>query len=125
MALKDLSASRASVNEEAIEQIVRDFVRYDTDDQSIVLTANASSLTVRQRLLIYLTASEGWGYVSDEIDPPAISPKMLEEPLGVGGGTLRSKLSELAKENLILKDAKGYRIRSANLTKIRKEVLGL
>jgi hypothetical protein len=125
MALKDLAASRSSVNEDVIEEIVKDFVRYDVDDQSIVLTPEASKLTVRQKILTYLTANEGWCYVNDGIETPSVSPKALEEPLGAPGGTVRGKLAELAKDNLIKKDGRGYRIRTANLTRIRKEVLGL
>lgn len=125
MALKDLAASRASVNEGVIEEIVKDFARYDMGDQSIVLTSEASRLTIRQKILAYLTANEGWCYVSNEVEALSISPKTLEEPLGANGGTVRGKLSELAKENLIRKVGKGYRIRTANLSKIRKEVLSL
>lgn len=124
MGLKDLAASRASVNEEAIEEIVKDFIRFDVDDQSLVLTSEASALTVRQKILAYLTANEGWCYVSSEVSASPVAPKDLEDPLGLGGGTIRGKLSELVRENLIKKDGKGYRIRSANLSKIRKEVIG-
>lgn len=125
MALKDLAASRASVNEDAIEEIVKDFVRYDLADRSIILTSQASGLTIRQKILTYLTANEGWCYVGSDVEAQSVSPKDLEEPLGAAGGSVRGKISELVKENLVKKDGKGYRIRTANLTKIRKEVAGL
>lgn len=124
MALKDLAATRASVNEDAIEEIVRDFIRYDTEERAIVLSSEGCSLGIGSKVLAFLTANEGWCYVSDEIAPVAIAPKQMEEALGVKGGSLRPKLAELAKLNLIKKQGGGYRIVPANLPRIRKELLG-
>ena len=124
MALKDLAASRSSVNEETIEEIIGDFVRYDVDDDLIVLTPGASSLSIRSKILIFLSANEGWTYVQEGKQITGIPPKKMEDPLGIKGGSLRPKLVELAKDNLIKKDEKGYRVVAANLAKIRQEILG-
>jgi hypothetical protein len=124
MALKDLAASAASVNEAAIESVVEKYVRYDLDDHQIVLTPEAGSLSNRRRILAYLTANEGWGYVDKAAIRCRTSPKDLELPLGMKGGSLRPNLLQLQKENLIRKDASGYRIVAPNLGRIKTEVLG-
>lgn len=97
MALKDLAASRASINESVIEDIVGTFARYDLNDRAIVLMSAISSLTVRQKILVYLTANEGWCYLDPSLQPIPASPKSLEDPLGISGGTIRGRLSELVR----------------------------
>lgn len=124
MALKDLAASVASVNEEAIEAIVKDYVRFDVKARTLVLTSEGSKLTARQKILAFLTANEGWCYVDEAIASSPLLPKSLEVPLGIKGGSLRPALSKLQKDNVIRKDGSGYRIVSANLSRIRTEVLG-
>jgi len=124
MALKDLAASAASVNEAAIESIVEKYVRYDLDARQIVLTSEAGPLSNRRKILAYLTANEGWGYVDQAAVRCPTSPRELELPLGMKGGSLRPNLVQLQKENLIRKDASGYRIVAPNLGKIKSEVLG-
>jgi hypothetical protein len=124
MALKDLAASAASVNEEAIESIIEDYARYDLDDARIVMTPKAGSLSNRQRILAYLTANEGWCYVSANAQRCTTTPKDLELPLGIKGGSLRPCLLQLQKENLVRKETSGYRIVAPNLARIRQEVIG-
>ena len=124
MALKDLAASAASVNEAAIESIILNYVRYDLDDGQIVLTPEGGSLSNRRKILAYLTANEGWAYVDKAANRCSTTPKNLEVPLGMKGGSLRPNLLQLHKENLIRKDSAGYRIVAPNLAKIKSEVLG-
>lgn len=124
MALRDLAASRASVNEETIEALIGEFIRYDVNDGLIVLTPEASRLSIRSKILVFLTANEGWCYVVEQKKGAGVAPKEMEEPLGLKGSSLRAKLVELVRENLIKKDGKGYRIVAANLQKVRAEVLG-
>ncbi|WP_299324073.1 hypothetical protein [Parasphingopyxis sp.] len=122
MALKDLAASASSVNEEVIEQIVQDFVRYDIDEKSIVLTPDAGDLSNRGKILVYLTANEGWPYLDEPEYRVKTAPKDLELPLGIKPGSLRPTLKALQKENLLRKDKSDYRIVPANLSKIKAEV---
>jgi hypothetical protein len=124
MALKDLAASAASVNEAAIESIIESYVRYDLDQGQIVMTPESGSLSNRRKILAYLTANEGWSYVDKSVQRCPTSPKDLELPLGMKGGSLRPNLLQLQKENLIRKDSAGYRIVAPNLAKIKSEVLG-
>lgn len=123
MALKDLASSAAAVNENVIEAIVKDYVRYDVKAKSLVLTPDASKLTARQKLLVFLTANEGWCYVDDTAHIDPLLPKSLEHPLGIKGGSLRPALSRLQRDNLVRKDGKGYRVVAANLTRVSSEVL--
>ena len=122
MPLKDLIASAASVNEDVIEKIVGDFVRYDVSGRVLVLTPSASCLSGRNKVLVYLTANEGWCYVDEGVSRSATSPKDLEVPLSLRGGSLRPALAALQKDNLIRKDGRGYRIVSAQLSKISEIV---
>jgi hypothetical protein len=124
MALRDLAASRASVNEDTIEELVKEYVRYDVDDDLVVLTSEASKLSIRSKILVFLAANEGWAYVVEDKTIAGATPKEMEDPLGLKGGSLRAKLVDLVRDSLIKKDGKGYRIVSANLAKVRKEVLG-
>ena len=124
MALKDLAASAASVNDAAIVLIIEKYIRYDLVGREIVLTPEAGYLSNRRKILAYLTANEGWGYVDEAAIRCPTSPRDLELPLGMKGGSLRPNLLQLQKENLIRKDASGYRIVAPNLGKIKTEVLG-
>jgi hypothetical protein len=124
MALKDLAASAASVNEAAIESIIEKYVRYDLDGRQIILTPEAGSMSNRRKILAYLTANEGWCYVDGAAIRRPTAPQDLEVPLGIKGGSLRPTLAQLQKDNLIRKDASGYRIVAPNLGKIKTEVLG-
>ena len=124
MALRDLIASAASVNEEVIEEIVKTYVRYDPQASEIVLTHNGAKLSNHQKVLAFLTANEGWIYVDKGRAVSPIRPKEMEAPLGMKGGSLRPCLGRLLKDNLIKREGSGYRIVPANLPKIRSEVLG-
>jgi hypothetical protein len=45
MALKDLIASKASLTEDAIEEIVAEFARFDPDHKAIVFTPESYKLS--------------------------------------------------------------------------------
>lgn len=124
MALKDLAASAATVNEATIESIIEKYIRYDLDNVEIVMTPEAASLSNRRKILAYLTANEGWCYVQNPAGRCSTTPKDLEVPLGMKGGSLRPNLLQLQKDNMIRKDGSGYRIVAPNLSKIKSEVLG-
>ena len=122
MALKDLAASAASVNEDVIESIIGNFVRYDLDDAKIVLTPQGSRLSNKLKILVYLVANEGWTYLDKDNFRVATAPKDLENPLGIKGGSLRPVLRSLESENLLKKSGSEYRVLAANLSKIADEV---
>lgn len=122
MALKDLIASRHDLNEDAIERIVADFVRYDPAKDEIVLTPRATSLPSKAKVLVYLVALEGWAYVKPELEGSAAKPALLERELGIAGGTLRPLLRDLASKRLVKSEAGAYRIIAANLSAIEAEI---
>ncbi|RIA37738.1 hypothetical protein DFR49_3626 [Hephaestia caeni] len=122
MALKDLKGSVFSVSEDLIEDIVRSYVRYDSDEKSIVMTPEAASLSNKVKVLVYLTANEGWPYVIDDYTVQPLAPKDMEAPLGMKGGSLRPTLRALEADNFIRKMGSGYRVIAANLAKVKSHL---
>jgi hypothetical protein len=124
MALKDLIASKASLEEGVIEGIVTEFARYDADHKAVVLTPEAQRLSVKARVLIYLVALQGWPYVVDDPVPVEAKPGEIAENTGIVGGTLRPILKELKDRNVILERGGRYSVRAASLQAIKAELGG-
>jgi hypothetical protein len=125
MALKDLVASKASLAEGAIEEIVGDFARFDPDHRVIIFTPEAHELSRKAKVLIYLVALQGWPFVLDEPVPVDAKPGEIEEHTGIPGGTLRPMLKELKDRNVIIERGGRYSVRAAALRAIKEEIDGL
>lgn len=124
MSLKDLVADKSKLNEEAIEQIVGQYIRYDPAAYEIVFTPSVNSLNTEQKILVYLVAVMGWPYVVDEVKPVQCNPSSLERDLGIAGNTLRPILKKLKDAHLVNTDDQGYMARVANLEAIKDVVNG-
>lgn len=124
MPLKDLVADKSKLNEEAIEEIVGQYIRYDPAAYEIVFTPLVNSLNTEQKILVYLTAVMGWRYVVDEVKPVQCNPSALERDLGIAGNTLRPILKKLKDGHLVNTDDQGYAVRVANLEAIKDVVNG-
>lgn len=124
MALKDLVANSDSINEEDIEGIISNYVRYDPVIFSIIFTPEGASLKNESKLLVYLVAVLGWKYVVDE--PPFVEtkPASLEVATGISGGTLRPLLKQLKDRHLISVSGGHYKVQSANLSAVRGAIAG-
>lgn len=124
MPLKDLIADSSKLDEEAIENIVAEFVRYDPTAGRIIFTPDGTSLSSEAKILVYLTAIAGWQYVSD--DPPEYptKPANLEAALGIAGGTLRPALKKLKDIHLLSNEEGHYKIQAANLRHVGAYVRG-
>ena len=116
MALKDLIVDSGAVTEEAIENIISDYVRYEVDPPAVVFTPEGNALDNMAKVIVYSAAIFGWKHVLK--DPPVVGtkPADLEDALGIPGGTLRPVLKKLKDNHLIAVADGHYSIRASNLS---------
>ncbi len=125
MALKDLVARQSAITEEAIEKIISPYVRYDADERAVALLPPFATLGNRQKVLVYLTALQGWRFVVDSAESvaPDARPAELEAVLGIPGGSLRPILKDLKDGHFIAVTTKGrYGVRAVNFETVRGEL---
>ena len=124
MALKDLVADASKLTEEAIEEIIADYVRYDPSAQAIIFTPSGTSLGNERKILVYLVALVGWKYIVDDPQGDPTKPADLEKAVGIPGGTLRPILKKLKDGHLVSAPDGHYRVQPANLDAVSKVISG-
>jgi hypothetical protein len=125
MALKDLVASKSVLTEEAVEALVKDYVRYDVEEKEITFLSAASTLSGKRKVLVYLVALQGWPFLIDREDAStAATPAQIGERVGIHGGSLRPLLKELKDRHLIAWKGGTYSVRAANLPDLKAEMDG-
>ncbi len=124
MALKDLVAARGAEDEAAIERIVSAYVRYDVETRSIHFTPSFSSLSNRQKILVYLVALQGWRFVIDEAMPSEARPTEIEDATEIAGGSLRPTLGALRDSRMVVERNSHYSVRGVNFPAIEAELSG-
>ena len=122
MALKDLVGTKSALAEEAIELIVRNFITYDEEAREVVLTPDGMRLTNRAKLLVYLTALQGWPFVTKEPVPTDAKPADIEKATGIPGGSLRPVLKGLLEARLLVAQNSRYAVRTTSFAAINAEL---
>lgn len=125
MALKDLVASSSTLTEEMVEAIIGAFVRYDIDETEIVLLPEFNDLTNSHKILVFLSALQGWRFVTDGEQAASMKPGEIESKTGIPGGSLRPVLRNLAQQKL-LGDKEGIRnFHSSDETRVAEAMASL
>jgi hypothetical protein len=123
MALRDLVAQSSALAEEAIENIVKDFVRYDTEAGEIAFLPDFAALPNKSKVLVYLVALQGWVFVTEAPIETPTKPADIGDKVGIPGGTLRPLLKELKDRHLISSSAGGYVVRAAFIPAVERELV--
>lgn len=122
MALKDLIAHRAKITEKQIEEIVTDYVSYDTDESVVVHGPTIIKLSNKGKVLVHLVALQGWPFVTEEAVQIDASPAELEKTLHIPGGSLRPILKDLKDRHLIGASGRRYSVSAPALHAIKAEI---
>jgi hypothetical protein len=103
MALKDHTIDSSKISEEQIEAIIADRIKYDLANQSVVLLPAARSLTNEKRILLYLTALQGWRFiVENEAPEENATPTQITQATGIPGGSVRPLLRGLENRKILV-----------------------
>jgi len=107
-----LIRSKTELDYEAQKQLadlLEPYIWLDPENNLVVFKDSASSLTSLQLVLVFMLAQKVKNLVNPELSP-AVSASEVETGTGLPGGTVRPKLTELAKKKLLTHSGRAYEI---------------
>jgi len=116
VALKNLTVEKSKLTEDAIESVVKDYIRYDPDALEIVVLPKFSNLDSRRKVLVYLAAVRGWPFVTEQPPDEGAKPAEIERHTRIQGGTLRPILKKLKDTNVVAKRSGKYVLPNHNIS---------
>lgn len=116
MALKDHTIDSSKISEEQIETIISGHVKYDPSRKTVVLLPDTQKFSNEKRILLYLTALQGWKFVmSKEAPTVEASPQEVSQRTGIPGGSVRPILGALVDRGILGKQKGKYFMPPHNL----------
>ena len=97
--------------QERLADLLEPYIWLDPDNNLVVFKDAASSLTSLQRVLVFMLAHKIKNLVKEEMSP-AVTASEVEIGTGLPGGTVRPKLTELAKKKLLVRSGRAYEMAS-------------
>ncbi len=121
--LRKLVKQEEKISEELLYDLLKDYVQI-TDRGEILLTGAAGKLETKRKILIVLIAKKALkilGMTQDE----KMSPKEIEQILGVKGGTVRSTLAALKEDGYVYSPKRGiWAVNWARIGEIKERLIG-
>lgn len=117
--LAKLLVSGKELDRQLVATVLNNRVRIDRDNGDVTLVGDALQLPKRTQILLYLLARKA-ARALDVIPQESISPKELENKIGMTGGSLRGMLATLRKERLVDGAGRRYTIPNYAVEKIKE-----
>ncbi len=108
-----------------LAKLVGPFAAIDEESGRVHFKADAENLSNKRRILVYLLACLALAVRSGAAQSAAVSPKKIEEALGLPGGTVRPRLQELVASRIVIKTGGEYAVDSTTLQRAAKELESL
>lgn len=92
---------------ERLASMLEPFVWLEQESNSIVFKETTKKLNAIQKILVFALARKVVGLINDN-NLESFSPSEVEGETQIPGGTVRPKLTDLAKKKILIRTGNGY-----------------